>query len=513
MEIIRPKRSLKGIVMNESIRKNVTFALMAVFMGLIALSFMFDSSLFNSPVSTASTLAKVGPYKIAFRDYDQAYRNQLRYFEQITGGKALTTQQIEQFGIKRMALNRLAREKKMLIWADQLDLMISSDEIKQSIKELPYFQTNNTFDINLYKNLLARNNFTPAVFEEKQREALLAQKAQDSLKLVAIPKGLQEDIQQFKDKKIETHLVVIKKNELRSYLKIAPKEVDEFLTSEVGKARVEEVFNQRKASLGQKEQLEARHILIGTRNRSEAEAKKMADDLHVAVNANNFEQMAKKHTEDPSGKTTGGNLNKFARGAMVPEFEKVAFSLKEGEISKPVKTQFGYHIIKLEKRYPEKIASLNDHERNLAIELIQGEKNDDLDSLQKKLVKEINEHFTQNQVAKIKQLRSQYSLDFREKLQVNLYDGLKGIEGLNEDNLIELFNKADKNPQTFQFEKDESVVIVQVTKPELKNNSTKKLALNETAGVTLKNQWQTQLQKEVMENIDKKYPTKLYREL
>ena len=82
----------------------------------------------------------------------------------------------------------------------------------------------------------------------------------------------------------------------------------------------------------------ASHILVS----SEREANRIFDDINKGKD---FSEMARRYSSCPSGKN-GGDLGFFGKGQMVKEFEDVAFSLKEGEVSRPVKTQFGYHIIK-----------------------------------------------------------------------------------------------------------------------------------------------------------------------
>jgi peptidyl-prolyl cis-trans isomerase C len=83
----------------------------------------------------------------------------------------------------------------------------------------------------------------------------------------------------------------------------------------------------------------ASHILVGS--------KEFAEELIAKLNSGStFEGLAQTHSKCPSGKK-GGSLGWFARGQMVREFENAAFSMKKGEISKPIKTQFGWHIIKV----------------------------------------------------------------------------------------------------------------------------------------------------------------------
>ena len=87
-------------------------------------------------------------------------------------------------------------------------------------------------------------------------------------------------------------------------------------------------------------EVNASHILVPT----EKEAIEIRSQL---LRGASFEDLAKKYSKCPSGASNGGNLGFFGRGMMVPEFEQAALALKVGEISQPVKTQFGYHLIKV----------------------------------------------------------------------------------------------------------------------------------------------------------------------
>ncbi len=94
-----------------------------------------------------------------------------------------------------------------------------------------------------------------------------------------------------------------------------------------------------------KEEVQAAHLLITLNNRTEEEAKALIDKIKAEITTQNFAEYAKKYSEDPGSKNYGGELGWFGKGIMVPEFEKAAFAVNSGEISQPIKSQFGWHLI------------------------------------------------------------------------------------------------------------------------------------------------------------------------
>ncbi|HWC76918.1 MAG TPA: peptidylprolyl isomerase, partial [Blastocatellia bacterium] len=116
------------------------------------------------------------------------------------------------------------------------------------------------------------------------------------------------------------------------------------------------------------DEVHARHILISTRAEEDDagapdaptkkakpltkdEARKKAQSILDRVrNGEDFNKLAEEHSDDPSSKPKGGDLGFFAKGAMVPQFDSAAFSMKPGEISDLIETEFGFHIIKVEER-------------------------------------------------------------------------------------------------------------------------------------------------------------------
>ncbi|MBA5852047.1 peptidylprolyl isomerase [Clostridium sp. cel8] len=115
---------------------------------------------------------------------------------------------------------------------------------------------------------------------------------------------------------------------------------------------VEDYYNANKNMYKNPERVKAKHILVN----SEEKAKEVLEKIKQGMS---FEDAAKEYSSCPS-KAQGGDLGEFTRGQMVPEFENAAFSLDIGVISEPVKTQFGYHLIKVEEKKEPSIASYDE---------------------------------------------------------------------------------------------------------------------------------------------------------
>ncbi|MGD6965940.1 foldase protein PrsA [Rossellomorea vietnamensis] len=122
--------------------------------------------------------------------------------------------------------------------------------------------------------------------------------------------------------------------------------------------QIKEYFEANKETFAQQEQVQASHILVED-EAAATEVKKKLDD------GGDFAQLAKEYSTDTSNAESGGELGFFSKGDMVAEFEEKAFSMKADEISDPVKTEFGYHIIKVTDKKDAKEAVLEDHQEEV----------------------------------------------------------------------------------------------------------------------------------------------------
>ncbi|AZO03345.1 MAG: peptidylprolyl isomerase [Mesorhizobium sp.] len=130
--------------------------------------------------------------------------------------------------------------------------------------------------------------------------------------------------------------------------------VEKEVVDKVTDAEVRARYDQEIANTPPVNEVHARHILVKTKEEAEAIIKQLDGGA-------DFQKLANEHTNDPSGKTSGGDLGWFGPGQMVPEFDKAAFALDVGKYTKePVQTQFGWHVIKLEDKRAKQPPAFDD---------------------------------------------------------------------------------------------------------------------------------------------------------
>ena len=133
----------------------------------------------------------------------------------------------------------------------------------------------------------------------------------------------------------------------------------EAMLTSVGKealtdAEMHKVYDDALKQMGEEKEVHARHILFRAAAGDEKASKEAEDKVKAVIarlnKGEDFAKLAGELTEDPSGKANGGDLGFFSKEQMVPEFSETAFGLENGKISPPVKTQFGWHVIKIDEK-------------------------------------------------------------------------------------------------------------------------------------------------------------------
>jgi peptidyl-prolyl cis-trans isomerase D len=282
----------------------------------------------------------------------------------------------------RQILNQLIFQKEMEYEAKRLGIRVSDQEQADRIRQfLPTAYNGDTFvgRDRYASEVQARFQLTVPVFEELIRQGLLQDKFR---KLVTDgvsvgPSELQDEFK-YKNEKVKLDYAFIKPEDLEA--KIAPDEAEIKAAYEKNKSRYQvpekRVARYALVDLNELRQtarvsdddlkvqyqqniqqyqvpnrVHVEHILLMTVGKTDAEVEeirqKAEDVLKQAKKGAKFEDLAKKYSEDPGTKDKGGDLGWLTQGQTVPEFEKTAFSLDKGKMSDLVKTQYGFHIIKV----------------------------------------------------------------------------------------------------------------------------------------------------------------------
>ncbi|MCD6184606.1 MAG: SurA N-terminal domain-containing protein [Deltaproteobacteria bacterium] len=351
-------------------------------LGVIIIVFVFwGVGSYNSKKD--NVIAVVNGEKITINEYRETYENLLSQFRKRFGNN-LNDEMIKMLRIKRQTVNMLIDRKLLINAAEKLKLRVTQDEVVSEIKKFPAFQTAGTFDKRLYSSILNRIRTTPEKFESEQSVSLLLNKLR--LFITDCVKVPEEEAREWfvrnnlaikidyvlfdpatykginpSDKEASDYFE-IHKEEYKTepevkvrYLRFDPENYKSEVN--ISNQEIQDYYDANPDEFIEPETVEARHILLKTgQNVSpemvEAQRKKALEILAMAKKENNFAELAKQYSEGPS-KNNGGFLGAFRKKDMVKPFAEKAFSMKPGEISDPVQTRFGWHIIKVEKVTPE----------------------------------------------------------------------------------------------------------------------------------------------------------------
>ena len=323
-----------------------------------------------------SSAATVAGEPISLKDFWQTYRRVLENYS--AGGRnRLDSEMIKALGIGRMALDSLITTKVVDYEARRMGLTVTPEELRRAIETYPGFQTGGAFiGVDRYRAILAANNLTVNEFEDNVRNTLLAKKLQNVISdSLDVSNGeLREEFEQ-QNQEAQVQFVVLNRDDFKKEVKLTEpdlrayfdKNKEKYIVKEQRKAQYllipipelaptikvsEKDIQDAWARQPHDETVDASHILFKVDDPSkDAEVRAQAERVLQQIReGGNFAELAKKYSEDTASAPQGGDLGPFTRGRMVKEFEDAAFSLKPGEVSGLVRTQYGYHIIKVNSR-------------------------------------------------------------------------------------------------------------------------------------------------------------------
>ncbi|MDP2846707.1 MAG: SurA N-terminal domain-containing protein [Humidesulfovibrio sp.] len=370
--------------MLERLRQNAGSLGIKIAFGIIILVFIFSFGTGSFTDRKEPVVAYVGDEAISAREFQKAYEDAVTGMRRQNPSASAEDLNTPQF--KQAVLSQLVNTKLLLGAARKMGVTVSPAELRAVISSIPAFQgATGAFDPAIYKNALAQTHSTPKRFEEDLKSSQLIQKLQGFSAVASMvtepeAKGLFQwaretvridtmtfPVKTFADQvkpteaQLQAYYDAAKdrfKEPARIRLEYLPITVADLAAAQ--KISDEDVKKQYEAgaeAFKHPAQMRARHILIlvPANAPQEAAEKSLAQIKAIQTQLKkgaSFEALAKNNSQDPGSAAKGGELPWFSEGAMDKPFEDAAKALKPGQISDPVRTQFGWHLIKLEATRP-----------------------------------------------------------------------------------------------------------------------------------------------------------------
>lgn len=352
-----------------------------VVLALIMLPFAFFGidSYFRDRAG-AEAVASFHGHEITQQEFNNALRERQELLQQLSGGRA-DAAQLDNPELRYAVLDNLIRQRLLLDRAVRSGMTVSERQLQSAIGEIPAFQDNGKFSYDQYERLLKSQNLTPLQFEARVRQQIIMQQLDDAYAdSNFVPRTVAQRVTRIAEEQREVSQAVISAERFVPQVRLEdgaakkyyeshqedfriPEQVRvEYVTlsmdqlaaqAKVDPDEVKKYYEANRKQFEVKESRRASHILITVDPAAGADAKQKAkaraEEIYQQVKRkpDSFAELAKKFSQDPGSAEKGGDLGYFSRGSMVKAFDDAAFGMKPGEISPPVESEYGYHIIKL----------------------------------------------------------------------------------------------------------------------------------------------------------------------
>ncbi len=500
--------------MLDYVRKRANSPAVKLGAGLIALTFFIGFGILTGIRRTSKmgsgVVAEVNGEKIYLQDYNLLLSRYVEIYRKKFGNKfdeALMKKIHFREQILYGMIIQLLKSKE----AVELGMDVDDQTLAERIASIPAFQYGGRFNQRLYERVLrdSRPPLTPAEFEKEEKIQLgsvrfdnLVQNTWfiENEELFELYYAENEKINLYYVKFTPQQFIPRERVSLREAENYYTQHKDEFKTGELRKTEyvyiplipgqneitekmIKDYYNQHQDEFQHGEEVKARHILIKVSPNASTEEvekakKKALKILALAKKGFNFAKLAKKYSEGPSA-SRGGELGWFGRGEMVRSFEDAAFNTASGEITGPVRSQFGFHIIKVEGKRGEGISPLSEVKTRIKFELSQ--------KILEKKKKEISDAFKETKkTGDLKSLAARFGAKVKE---TNYFDKEHIVPKNVPDPTFfrdKVFAQKDIS-KPFKFDTFSGAYIVKVngekppyqqTFPEVKDKITEKLKMN-----------------------------------
>lgn len=324
-------------------------------------------------------LAKVNGKSITENDFQIAYERQRARLQEMLGGR-IDPALIDEKRLKQEVLNALVEEEVLAQAAADAGFRVSDGQLKTEIERAEEFQSNGKFDPELYAQFLRGQSASAGSFEERLRRSILVNQLRNSVigTTVVTPREIDDTFRLSEQQRDISYLrlpvaafmanAVVSDTDARQYyeknkkdfavaeqvsvdyIQLSTETIAQQIT--VDEAALRSFYAEQAAVMAKEEQRRASHILVAldraANETAVTAARAKADKLLARVRAGeSFEQLARQNSEDPGSSASGGDLGFFGRGVMDKAFEQTAFALTKGQVSAVVRSDFGFHIIKV----------------------------------------------------------------------------------------------------------------------------------------------------------------------
>lgn len=349
--------------------------------------------------------ARVGDVAITETDFLRELRGTEQRYREMFGEQWETFR--DQMDLPRMTLQNMIDRELLIMEARRMGLRVGDQEVLEEILSIPAFQREDGSFVGeeLYSRILRNHQLTPQDFEDGIRRDMLIQRLQRAMQAgIVIPDSEVEREYRRRNETADFEVaflgvehaldqVTATEDDARSFYQAHTERfthpeqrrlrflvVDSARLSReltVPEEQIVEYYESNQDEFVVGEEVRARHILIRPLLEDEKawlDAEQKARDVYAQATAPgaDFAALARRFSDDPGSRDGGGDLGWFERGRMVPEFEEAVFSLNPGEVSEPVRSQFGYHVIRLEDRRPGDVRSLDQVRDTIRMRLAQG---------------------------------------------------------------------------------------------------------------------------------------------
>lgn len=338
-----------------------------IIFGLICLTFVFVGiTPGDNGYGGAGTAATVNDVVISVADFQERVAMVENQYSGAFKDLPAAERQKRSKKLRESALEELVSYELVYQSAERVGVLPTVAATRDLIVSIPAFQEDGRFARQRYDQYLNYKGIAAADFENKvKRDVVVGQIREMFLTALRPPEIVQNLDNIIRDTKFNIEFIKIDEKSLQK----AADEVfvlSNYLTQQENKAKIQSYYDSHKGQYTSQVEIRARHILI--KGDSEATLKKIKE-IHKEAETGDFAKLAMKYSEDEGTKSKGGDLDYFAKGKMVPQFEEAAFSLPVGKLSNPVKTAYGYHLIKVEGRRGGEAQPLEKVEKEIAKQL------------------------------------------------------------------------------------------------------------------------------------------------